>query len=873
MSYILKNNSPILNIKITSLGRNLLSQGKLNFTYFTVGDSEVNYNYPTPAGLNILKPKDNNPDVKYPLIPNESLPTDYFKLIDYQYTDKNIITNTAKQRGFFTGSTTNAITLYKQVLVTTSTNFLGSNSILGTTGGTMTYLPQVNDLVMISFSGETNVVTSVPFLWYRVTGTTGVMGTNFTMSFDRQTPKLNSYAPTNVTMFIYPSGNSITSYYGLNTPTAYWDSGNLNLSGTCTLSQYDVPVWNMSTIWNQLPIGYNSGYGVLKTDTYKGALTLFKNYPNNIENIGIIHYTNNSVGNEYGEFITKPRFSFPTLMWHRSNTIGHTFTANTEDKYFTTEVNLNIPALATPNLSLTGTTSIGLPKLYTGYTFYLTATNPVNGGGETLMSKKFYYRNDGINFFNTTSNGKGFLLGQENTNILLGWTGITNATGYNLYMRKNYAYSGITIGNYGDGRGNVSIFNMIDTIPYSSGDRVVVTSFTGSTSIDNEFTILNITNPGGTGLQRSINVGFNLLNSGVTNNGVITLVNDTRRISTMPNINNYNFIDNDFNNIAEPLGYYILPTGNTTGYTGLTSNSDFSLRYNDLVDTVDGYNVGKVFPDLKVAMIEDKELNAALSYKSNRNWTLPTPSLTETIVDPCGTDTIGILSATTDQLWVSYMLGSSTGFTTALPCLNYSKITPSKNEQTDIYISFPNGGFNFLSDYSRNTGYTADRFYVLLKKTISGSTYDPSGWAIYDMTSNVRNQNVGFPIVGSNLNSSKIRLSWSALTYGSQFNIINFMSGNTASSSLQLGDEEFMYGNINTDIGATVYQTNLLCVIEENMFNRSVNPTFNVYSGTPYISEVGVYSDTKDLVGVAKLASPVIKSRQNSTIYQINMDF
>jgi hypothetical protein len=271
--------------------------------------------------------------------------------------------------------------------------------------------------------------------------------------------------------------------------------------------------------------------------------------------------------------------------------------------------------------------------------------------------------------------------------------------------------------------------------------------------------------------------------------------------------------------------------------------------------------------------MEDKEINAALSYKSNRNWTLPTPILTESIVDPCGEDIIGILSATTEQLWVSYMLGSSTGFTTALPCLNYSTITPSKNEQTDIFLSFPIGGFGFLSNFSNFTGYTADRLYVLLKKTMSGDTYNSAGWTIYDITSSVRNQSVGFPIIGSNLSSSKIRLSYSALTNGSQFNIVNYMSGNTTTSSLQLGDEEFLFGNVSTDIGATVYQTNLLCVVDETMFNRSVNPTFNVFTGTPYISEVGIYSDDKDLVGIAKLATPVIKSRQNSTIYQINLDF
>ena len=867
MSYIIKNNSPILNVKLTDVGRYKLASGMLNYTYFAVGDSEINYNYPTPSGLNILKPKDNNQDIKYPLIPNESDPTNFFKEIDYQYVDKNIITNTAKVRGFFTGDTT--YSLYKNSFQTRTISYTPPTYVTITSGATSnSYEPQVNDLVLISFNTSTGSYP-VPALWYRISATTGNITSGMRLYMDRGLPDLTSYGNFFTNIMIYPSGNSITDYYGLNTPTAYWDSANLNLSGTCTLSQYDVPVWNLSIVWNKNPMGYNTGYGNYKTDTYKGSLSLFNNYPNNLENMGIIHYTNNSVGNEYGEFITKTKFSFPTLMYHRSNIVGHTFTANTEDKYFTNEIETNIPTINTPNLQLTGYTNVGVGKMLSGYTFYVSA---LTDRGETLTSKKFYYKKDGY-LFDRTTYGVGYNTGSENTSLNLNWSGITNATGYNLYTRKNFSFSGVTTGNYGDGRGNVTIFNMVEQVPFNPGDRVIITTFSGSTSLDNEFTLLNITSPGGGNLRRSLNVGFNLLNSGETANGVFSLVNDTRQIILDKNTTSYTFLDNDFLNISTPLGLFNLPTGNTTGYTGKTTNSDFNLRYYDLVDTIDGYAIGKVFPDLKVAIVEDKEINAALSYKSNRSWTLPKPNLTESIVDPCGVDTIGIMSSTTEQLWVSYMLGSSTGFTTALPCLNYSTINPSKDVATDIYLSFPNGGFGFLNNFSNLTGYTADKFYVLLKKTISGDTYNPSGWTIYDMTSSVRNQTVGFPILGSNLNSSKIRLSWSALTYGSQFNIVNFMSGNTTTSILQLGDEEFLFGNVSTDIGATVYQTNLLCVIDETMFNRSVNPTFNVYTGTPYISEVGIYSDDKDLVGIAKLASPVIKSRQNSTIYQINLDF
>jgi len=47
-----------------------------------------------------------------------------------------------------------------------------------------------------------------------------------------------------------------------------------------------------------------------------------------------------------------------------------------------------------------------------------------------------------------------------------------------------------------------------------------------------------------------------------------------------------------------------------------------NLYYYDLADS-QGFVVGKVFPDLKIFVIEDQELLFAMSYKSNRSWTLP----------------------------------------------------------------------------------------------------------------------------------------------------------------------------------------------------------------------------------------------------------
>ena len=43
MSYIIKSTSPFVSIKLTEMGRENLSKGQLNFSYWAIGDSEINY--------------------------------------------------------------------------------------------------------------------------------------------------------------------------------------------------------------------------------------------------------------------------------------------------------------------------------------------------------------------------------------------------------------------------------------------------------------------------------------------------------------------------------------------------------------------------------------------------------------------------------------------------------------------------------------------------------------------------------------------------------------------------------------------------------------------------------------------------------------
>ena len=48
MGFIIKNTAALINTKITDTGRQYLSQGNFNISYFQVGDSEVCYDCVNP---------------------------------------------------------------------------------------------------------------------------------------------------------------------------------------------------------------------------------------------------------------------------------------------------------------------------------------------------------------------------------------------------------------------------------------------------------------------------------------------------------------------------------------------------------------------------------------------------------------------------------------------------------------------------------------------------------------------------------------------------------------------------------------------------------------------------------------------------------
>src|SRR5690242_7243567 len=112
MSYIIDSTSGFVSIKLTEIGRQMLAQGQLTFTYWGVGDSELNYGReaivdanPTDVTLSgaskILRPFDKQPNIKSFITPTGA--ADPLNVINSANINviKAVVNNQATERGFF----------------------------------------------------------------------------------------------------------------------------------------------------------------------------------------------------------------------------------------------------------------------------------------------------------------------------------------------------------------------------------------------------------------------------------------------------------------------------------------------------------------------------------------------------------------------------------------------------------------------------------------------------------------------------------------------------------------------------------------------------------------------------------------------------
>jgi hypothetical protein len=357
-------------------------------------------------------------------------------------------------------------------------------------------------------------------------------------------------------------------------------------------------------------------------------------------------------------------------------------------------------------------------------------------------------------------------------------------------------------------------------------------------------------------------------------------------------------------------------------YIKSTKNGDMNqpgIRYYHLWDTNANANglpsrVGKVFPDSKLIIIDDEEIIASLSYKSNRNWTLTAPQVSLITPNTCGLTTAttdGILTGNGETMYVTYRLSNPNNFTNSLHCNYYSKIVGNNNDcnpdtsknvavrfgaefkcltqpgylpvtTTTTYSPLTTTTTTYLPITTTTTlcptfcetpnGFFASDFQVIAQKVVTGQRPDPSKWKIIDYTNSLSGTTSNGYITESGLTGTTFVITPDLYNNAPYYNLNNYIPLTplgTTTSNLNFGDEYFFYGSFESDIQATIYEMRYKVNLSFAEFQTTTNPTWK--SGTnSYITEIALLDSNKDVMVISKMQSPIL--RQGIQQFVVKLD-
>lgn len=398
---------------------------------------------------------------------------------------------------------------------------------------------------------------------------------------------------------------------------------------------------------------------------------------------------------------------------------------------------------------------------------------------------------------------------------------------------------------------------------------------------------------------------------------------ETKAVGIIHFTNNYSgntyaeqFVEKSFKFTLPTVMWHNVGANNGEGLTyGLTGYDSYGDSYFDVSANTtfrfirDGIGatskvIGRVYHKLKMAVITDQELLTALTYKSNRSYTLPEPAVS-LVANPkfplTSSDATGLCNSgyTYFVTYIPenhsvYTSGASYGYAPALHCASVVAI----DGQDDIngnpqYLSlnFPSNSFPYMrssanmepsSAYS-GTGWNANSVQVLVNEQLSSSQYN-KGNAPIDGWVRVSDKNIG----GNGI--------YSANTYGdltidplklAGYNFVisreDFVSGSTyaldlnftgGSDILYFGSESFLFGTLDVNILSTTYKTSIVAYAKNDQLNSSTNNTFDSTLDTQtYITEIGILDSDNNLVAIGKPTYPMYKSIGRFLAFQLEIDF
>ena len=838
MAYIIKNTSGLVNTRVTDTGRQKLSEGNFNISYFAIGDSEISYNT-LPQTYNqsdtvILEPQFNSQNnsgvpesnrqyLKYPYLVDQEQTNIYG--IPFMDSQVESVFNQAAMRGFFTGNTS-ATTVNWKVLT--------NNQYVSTPN-------YVVDMYSLSGSNEINV--------YRIdcnplNNTTPQIGDFITIYYDGLAKN-----DCNCVGFPTPTPTPTSELTPTPTPTPSVTLSDICASPTPTPTPTRTPCLTPSSTavcpLPEPPSCEKMMFSCYPTLTYRiinvcqDKLTLDRPTPD---------YTNFSVNCIARALIYPPKMtplydSFtPEPHWSKS-VIDFESVCDT-DQFDVKIWNMNIPWTENP---------AGLiSTIYDDYTKF---------GSIAYIGQKEY----------------------------LGYTTNAQTSTDDVYYYNSFGDKKVVTPK--EQKAIAIIHYTNQTIDFFYGEKFAMQPYDSQ-------------NPENTqGQARNFKLYMPTL---MWHKNTECCFGQTFYVDP-PNFDGKNLFQ--------------------VQYTKSNVSSNMNqpgLRYFNLWDTFAQSNglpsrIGKVYPDSQMIVIDDEEVVAALSYKSNRNWTLPAPQISLITPNTCGTsNTTGVLTGGSETLWITYRLSNNYDFTNSLHCNYYSSLVGTENVCTpdtpqNVAVRF--GGefyclvqpgyspttttttyspltttttYSPLTTTTTNgplttttthcptcivpTGFYATQFEVLAQKTLNGVRPNPTQWKLIDFTDQISGMFVNGYVTQESLTATTFVITsenYSSAPYYNLNNYVDLVPLNTTTPKLNFGDEYYFYGSLETDIQATIYEMKYKINLSSTEFLVSQNPTWT-FGTKSYVSEIALLDENKDILVMSKLQSPVL--RQGIQQYVVKLD-
>jgi len=239
-------------------------------------------------------------------------------------------------------------------------------------------------------------------------------------------------------------------------------------------------------------------------------------------------------------------------------------------------------------------------------------------------------------------------------------------------------------------------------------------------------------------------------------------------------------------------------------------------------------------------------------------------------------------------VYFTYLLEDNTliktgdvGYSTSIHC-NYINKFSADNLSGEVNMSFDDeNDFQFLSTNNGGTGFTANKIYMIIQvvtnELIDGNLNElppkSDSWRKFDVTNQIDEHISGDTLIASGLTSTVFKVPILNYESGEPYNLdyLNYPDINN-NNLLSFGDEEIFLGNVETEIEASVYTTDLGINLPLNEYNSSTNPTWDGESEV-YITEIGIYNEERELIAIGKLNNPLKKDNSISRTIVFGIDF